>query len=358
MTAALAPVRLSEVLRVARLRGASDVHLCAGTYPVFRVDGVLEAEPTLVPSEEELAALASSMLSSRAMAALAEKGDATVTHRPEAGAIRVHAYRTARGTCLAIRLLAPAVPSLESLHLPPVVATFADKPHGLVIFAGPTGSGKSTSLAAVVDRINRTQARHVITIEDPIEYEHNPDRCLIDQRELGRDVQTFAEAIYGALRSDPDVILIGEMRDALTMHAALTAAETGHLVLTTLHTGDAAQTVDRIVGVFEGGAQEQIRLQLAQTLVGVVCTRLLPRASGQGRRSAAEVLIANDAVRNIIRDGKTHQIRNVISTSRQIGMQTLEAHLCDLIARREITLDAARLVTERPSELRLERTLT
>jgi twitching motility protein PilT len=346
-------VRLSEVLRVARLRGASDVHLCAGASPVFRVDGVLEAQPTLVPTEEELAALAASLLSPRIMDLLAEKGDATVTQRaPDAGTVRVHAYRTARGTCLAIRLLAPGVPSLESLHLPAAVATFADKPHGLVIFAGPTGSGKSTSLAAVVDRINRTQARHVMTIEDPIEYEHTPNRCVIDQREVGRDVQTFAAAIYGALRSDPDVILVGEMRDALTMHAALTAAETGHLVLTTLHTGDAAQTVDRIVGVFQGDAQEHIRLQLAQTLVGVVCTRLLPRASGQGRRSAAEVLIANDAVRNIIRDGKTHQIRNIISTSRQIGMQTLEAHLSDLIARREITLDAARLVTERPNELR------
>lgn len=360
MTAALAPVRLSEVLRVARLRNASDVHLCAGVSPVFRVDGVLEAQPTLVPTHEELSAMTASLLSSRALEVLAAEGDATVTQRAEdAGTVRVHAYRTARGTCLAIRLLPPAVPSLESLQLPAVVATFADKPHGLLIFAGPTGSGKSTSLAAVVDRINRTQARHIITIEDPIEYEHIANRCAIDQRELGRDVQTFAAAIYGALRSDPDVILVGEMRDAQTMHAALTAAETGHLVLATLHTGDAAQTVDRIVGVFQGDAQEQIRLQLAQTLVGVVCTRLLPRASGQGRRCAAEVLIANDAVRNVIRDGKTHQLRNIISTSRRIGMQTLEAHLSDLIARREITLDAARLVTERPDELSpSDRTLT
>jgi twitching motility protein PilT len=174
----------------------------------------------------------------------------------------------------------------------------------------------------------------------------------VNQRELGRDVPTYAQAVYGALRSDPDVMLIGEMRDPATMHAALTAAETGHLVLTTLHTGDAAQTVDRIVGVFEGDKQEQIRVQLTQTLVGVVCMRLLARAGGQGRRCAVEVLVANDAVRNIIRDGKTHQIRNIISTSRQTGMQTLEAHLSDLVARREISLDHARLVTERPDELR------
>jgi twitching motility protein PilT len=210
-------------------------------------------------------------------------------------------------------------------------------------------------MAATVDRINRTQARHVMTIEDPIEYEHRSNRSIINQRELGRDVQACAQAVYGALRSDPDVILIGEMRDPQTMHAALTAAETGHLVLTTLHTGDAAQTVDRIVGSFEGDKQEQIRIQLAQTLVGVVCMRLLQRAGGRGRRCAAEVLVASDAVRNIIRDGKSHQLRNVISTSRQTGMQTLEAHLSDLLARREISLEHARLVTERPDELRAER---
>jgi twitching motility protein PilT len=273
-------------------------------------------------------------------------------HVEEVGRIRVHAYRTTEGTSLAIRLLAPSIPSLESLHLPPIVSSFADRPHGIVIFAGPTGSGKSTAMAAILDRINRTQARHVITIEDPIEYEHRSNRSVVNQRERGRDVPTYAQAVYGALRSDPDVMLIGEMRDPATMHAALTAAETGHLVLTTLHTGDAAQTVDRIVGVFEGDKQEQIRVQLAQTLVGVVCMRLLPRASGQGRRCAVEVLVANDAVRNIIRDGKTHQIRNIISTSRQTGMQTLEAHLSDLVARREISLDHARLATERPDELR------
>ncbi|HKU66894.1 MAG TPA: PilT/PilU family type 4a pilus ATPase [Candidatus Baltobacteraceae bacterium] len=353
MTAALAPVRVSEVLRVARLRGASDVHLCAGVAPVFRVGGVLEEQPTVAPTEEEVNAVTASLLPARAMNTLASTGDATVTqHAGEAGSVRVHAYRTSRGTCLAIRLLATNIPSLESLQLPSVVSTFADKPHGLVIFAGPTGSGKSTSLAALVDRINRTQARHVMTIEDPIEYQHVSNRSLINQRELGRDVETFAEAIYGALRSDPDVILVGEMRDPQTMHAALTAAETGHLVLTTLHTGDAAQTVDRVVGVFNGDAQEQIRLQLAQTLVGVVCLRLVPRATGGGRRSAAEVLIASDAVRNVVRDRKTHQIRNIISTSRKSGMQTLEAHLSDLVARREITLDAARAVTERPDELR------
>lgn len=354
MTAALAPVRLTEVLRVARLRNASDVHLCAGAPPVLRVDGALEEQSTSVPTRDEIATLAQSLLHEKARDLLRVNGDATITqHLEEAGSVRVHAYHSSQGTCLAIRLLASSIPSVESLQLPPVVATLAERPHGLVVFAGPTGSGKSTALAAIIDRINHTQARHIMTIEDPIEYEHTSSRSVIHQRELGRDVASYAKGLRGALRSDPDVILLGEMRDAETMHAALTAAETGHLVLTTLHTGDAAQTVDRIIGAFEGNNQEQIRVQLAQTLIAVVCMRLLPRASGQGRRCALEVLLANGAVRNLIREAKTHQIRNVISTSRQSGMQTLEAHLSDLVARREIVLEHARLVSEHPDDLPL-----
>jgi twitching motility protein PilT len=353
MTAALAPVRLSEVLRLARMRNASDVHLCPGVAPLLRVDGALEAQQTLAPTADEIAAAATSILHREALGTLEECGDATISQRvDDAGSVRIHAYRTSAGISLAIRLLSAAIPSLESLQLPAVVSTLADAPHGLIIFAGPTGSGKSTALAAAIDRINRTQARHIVTIEDPIEYEHAPNRSMINQRELGRDVPTYAQAVYGALRSDPDVILIGEMRDPQTMRAALTAAETGHLVLTTLHTGDAAQTVDRIVGVFAGDLQEQIRLQLAQTLAGVVCMRLLPRANGRGRRAAVELLLANDAVRNTIREAKTHQLRNIIATSRQAGMQTLEADLCELIARREVTMEAARAVASRPDELR------
>jgi twitching motility protein PilT len=207
-------------------------------------------------------------------------------------------------------------------------------------------------MAAAIDRINRTQARHILTIEDPIEYEHRPIRSTITQRQIGRDVRDYSSAIHGALRSDPDVLLVGELRDATAMEAALTAAETGHLVLATLHTGDAAGSIDRIVSVFAGDAQEQIRTQLAQTLAAVVSLRLVPRASGQGRRSAAEVMVCSDAIRSLIRDGKSHQIRNVVTTSRESGMQTLEAHLSELVARREIDLDAARRVTDRPHEVR------
>lgn len=352
MTAALAPVRLNEVLSIARHRNASDVHLCVGTAPVLRVDGSLEAQPTLAPTKEEIQAVMASLLDTSALDNFERAGDSTATCEfDEVGTIRVHAYRTLSGIALAIRLLAPCIPRLDTLGLPPAVASLVERPHGLVIFAGPTGSGKSTALAALIDRINHTRARHIITIEDPIEYRHQPQRCTINQREIGRDVPTFAQAIYGALRCDPDVILVGEMREPQTMHAALTAAETGHLVLTTLHTGDAAQTVDRIVGAFEGDKQEQVRVQLAQTLVGVVCMRLAPRASGTGRSAAAEVLVANDAVRNLIRDGKTHQLRNIISTSRQAGMQTLETHLSEMVARCDVTLDAARLLTDRPDDL-------
>lgn len=353
MSAVLAPVRLIEVLHFARLRNASDLHLCAGSSPVMRIDGVLERQETVVPDVDEIEAIAAAMLPDGAYAELRKTGDTSVTYRDhQLGSIRVHAYRTSGRTSLSMRMLATSIPSVEALHLPSVVATFADRPAGLVIFSGPTGSGKSTALAAIVDRINRTQARHIITIEDPIEYQHRSERSLISQRQIGMDVPAFSDAIYGALRSDPDVILIGEMRDALTMHAALTAAETGHLVLATLHTGDAPQTIDRIIGVFAGDMQEQIRVQLAQTLQGVVCMRLVARARGAGRACAAEVLIATDAVRNMIREGKTHQLRNVISTSRQIGMQTLEAHLSDLVARREITLETAKAVTERVADVR------
>jgi twitching motility protein PilT len=301
----------------------------------------------------ELEAVASTLLNERARAIFEANGDVTVSYdSQEIGAVRIHAYRTARGITLAIRLLCKDIPSLESLHLPAAVEEFAQRSQGLVIFAGPTGSGKSTALAAIVDRINRSQSKHVVTIEDPIEYRHECGKSIVTQREIGTDVESYEAAIFGALRSDPDVILVGELREPETMHAALTAAETGHLVLTTLHTGDAPQTIDRIVGAFGGGLQEQMRIQLAQTLIGVVCLRLLPRLSAQGRRAAAEVMVVNDAVRSLIRDAKSHQLRNVIATNRTIGMQTLEMHLSELVSRREIPIEAARASCGHPSDIR------
>jgi twitching motility protein PilT len=359
MSVSFAPVRLVETLHIARTRNASDVHLAAGFPPVFRIDGELEAQATVAASADELAAIASSLLGEIAAARLEDAGDVTVAFDDDAiGSTRVHAYRTIDGVTLAIRLLRATIPSLESLHLPAAVERFTQYRQGLIIFAGPTGSGKSTALAAIVDCINRTQSKHIVTIEDPVEYRHRSARSIVTQREIGRDVESYAQAIYGALRSDPDVILVGEMRDPQTMHAALTAAETGHLVLTTLHTGDAPQTIERITGAFSGSVQQQIRMQLAQTLVGVVCMRLLPRAFADGRRAAVEILLANDAVRTLIRDAKSHQLRNAIATNRQSGMQTLEMHLSDLAAAGEITLADARGAASWPGEVRAPETAT
>ncbi len=353
MSAALASVRLEEVLRLARERGASDVHLCAGMTPVMRVDGALQDQDTVTLSSAEISEIVQTVLTPEEHLRLVETGDLTASLRNDSnGTLRIHVYLTACGPTVAIRLLPHHVPALETLALPRSFCSFASRANGIVLVTGPTGSGKSTAVAALIDRINRTQAKHIVTIEDPIEYEHRSDRSFVTQRQVTRDVRSFGEALSGALRSDPDVIVLGELRESATMLAALNAAETGHLVFATLHTGDAPQTIDRIVGSFGGDAQEQVRIQLAQTLIGIACLRLIPRAAAPGRVCAAELLIANDAVRSLIRDGKTHQLRNVISAGRQMGMQTLEAHISELLARREITFEAAQASTERPDEVR------
>ena len=353
MSDLLVPIRLAELLRLARSKNASDLHVAPNLLPVLRVDGRLEQFGTRT-SPHECALMSDELLDEVSRERLGEFGDATIAYRDaELGCFRIHAYRTREGVSFAMRLLALSIPTLESLHLPSAVAAFAQRQSGLVLFAGPTGSGKTTALAALIDRINRQDPRHIITIEDPIEYEHASYKAMVSQREVGRDVQSFAGALTGALRSDPDVILVGELRDAETMRAALTAAETGHLVFATLHTGDSPQTIDRIIDAFPSEAQTQVRVQLSQTLLAVVCLRLIPRLSGPGRRAAAEVLLGNDAVRNLIRDQKTHQVRNVIATSRQSGMQTLESHLSELVMRREISLEAAQAATDRPSDVRV-----
>ncbi len=261
--------------------------------------------------------------------------------------LRAHAFGTSAGCALAIRLLHETVPTLDSLHLPEVVRTLAAQDRGLIIISGPTGSGKSTSLAALVGEINTSGARRIVTIEDPIEYRFKSARSLITQREIGVDALSFSSAILGALRADPDVIMLGEMRDGETMRAALTAAETGHLVLTTLHTGHAVQTIDRIIDAFSGQEQGQVRAQLAHTLVAVVSQRLLPRKHERGRRAAVEILIVTDAVRAMIRDSRTHLIPNAMATGRHLGMQTLEHHLTELVFGNEVDRDAARRAGDR-----------
>ena len=275
-------------------------------------------------------------------------------HHPRYGAIRLHAFRGDGGIALSLRLLSSGVPSLESLGLPPVVASFADFPSGLVLFTGPTGSGKSTALAALINEINRKHARHIVTVEDPIEYRHRSVKSLIRQREIGRDGTSYGESLRGVLRADPDVILIGELRDAEVMSACLQASETGHLVLSTLHTSEAAETVARIVGVFEGGRQEQVRMQLAQSLQAIVSMRLVPDASGRGRRAACELLLNSPAVRSqLASPERALQIRNTIETSRKDGMQTLEMDLSRLVSERLVTYEAALSASDYPEQIRV-----
>lgn len=347
------PIRLREALRIARAAQASDVHLCAGMPLILRVDGLLEKQIGTVLSRDEIDEIVSYCFEEPKTRHLQRAGDATAAFEDaESGAVRIHGYLASHGCALAVRMLALKIPPLESLDLPAVVENLAQRRNGLVILSGPTGSGKSTALAAIVDRINRTAAKHIITIEEPIEYRHVADKSVISQREVGVDAESFGSAVTGALRSDPDIILLGEMRDRSTMTAALTAAETGHLVLGTMHTGSAAESVDRIVGSFEGAAQDEVRTQLASTLAAVVCVRLVRRKARPGRRIASEVLLATDAVRTAIRESKPHHLRNIIATARSSGMQTLEAHLNELVTRGEISYEAACNATDRFSDLR------
>jgi twitching motility protein PilT len=241
--------------------------------------------------------------------------------------------------------------TLEDLGLPPQLHELATKPRGLVLVTGPTGSGKSTTLAAVIDEINRTRSDHIMTIEDPIEFLHRHKRCLVNQREIGPDATSFAEALRGALRQDPDVILLGEMRDLETIATALTAAETGHLVFATLHTQDAPSTVDRLIDVFPGAQQEQVRVQIASTIQGIVTQTLVPTLDGNGRVAACEILLPDDAVRNLIRQGKVEQIYSVMQTGSNKGMQTLEQAFTDLVSRGVISQDVAMSRSSRPEQL-------
>jgi twitching motility protein PilT len=334
------------------VRRASDIHFGGGERPALRIDGrliVLDDEPL---PEAALVTFLEARFTPAAIRQLTETGSADAAGRDsDIGPHRIHAYRQLGGVRVVIRLLADVIPQLAELELPSVIGSFARAPQGLVLFTGPTGSGKTTALAAIIDAINRTAERNIITIEDPIEYVHTPIRSLIAHCEAGRDFVTYAAALRGILRADPDVILIGEMRDRETMAAALSAAETGHLVFATLHTNDAAQTADRIIDAFPSEAQSQIRSQLAAVLLATIGLRLVPRLCGTGRRAAAEILVATDAVRNMLREGRNHQLRNAIVTGRGAGMQTLESHLCELVARREIALDAARAVSSRPHDV-------
>jgi twitching motility protein PilT len=333
---------------------ASDLHITSGTPPTVRVRGSLvplEGLPNLTPTDTREIVYA--ILSSSQRQALETHWQLDFAYSvPGVGRFRVNTFFQRGTLAAAFRLIPSETVPIEQLGLPPVIRAFAKKPRGIVLVTGPTGSGKSTTLASLIDEINETRDEHILTIEDPIEFLHSHKRCIVNQRELGQDAPTFALGLKAALRQDPDVILVGEMRDQETIATALTAAETGHLVFATLHTQDAPQTVDRIIDVFPPAQQGQIRAQLAIGLQGIVTQTLLPTADGQGRCVAAEVLVPTAGVRNLIREGKTHQIYSLIQTGGEHGMQTMDASLAGLVRDGRITMALAESRSSQPVEMR------
>ena len=351
---------IEEAIRISResahAASTSDLHVEGNEPPWHRVDGAMQRMDLPVTEPESVRAFCETYLSKKECERLSGPlgaADGALLH-PSFGAVRIHAFRGENGLALSLRLLRDGVPELETLGLPRIVSTFADFPTGLVLFTGPTGSGKSTALAGLINEINKRYERHIVTVEDPIEYRHRSKHSLVRQREVGRDVSSYAESLRGVLRADPDVILVGELRDPDVMSACLAASETGHLVFSTLHTSEAAETVQRIVGVFEGGRHEQARMQLAQSLRAIVSTRLIPDASGHGRRPACEVLLNSPAIRaQLMSPEKTIQIRNTIETSRKDGMQTLEMDLSRMVNERLITYEAALAASDYPDQIRI-----
>ncbi len=345
--------KLAEIMMLAAQQGASDIHLSVGKHPTVRIDGnllPLTNEPVLTP--EMTAGLISVLLTPEQQDRLISEKEIDFAFSFEDRLrFRVNVYFQRGYLSAALRLIPTHIRTLEELNLPPILHEFTKYNQGFFLVVGPAGHGKTTTLAALIDEINHKRMDHIITIEDPIEYTFVQDRSLIDQREVGSDTLSFHRALRSVLRQDPDVIMIGEMRDPESIAIALTAAETGHLVFSTLHTNSASQTIDRIIDSFPANQQGQIRSQLAATLLGIVSERLVPRIRG-GRIPACEVMICNSAIRNLIREGKTYQIDLIIDTSSQEGMISLNRSLADLVRRREISLEQAENYSLNPSELR------
>ncbi len=333
---------IDRLLALAAQRGASDIVLVAGSAIALRVKGSLTPAAGKALSAEEIRSLLLPLLTARQAEEL--EGNRSLDFcfaRGQIGRFRAN-FHYQRGTLAAsIRLLPAQTPSLESLHLPAALAQLAERRQGLVLLTGPTGCGKTSTLAALLGLINTRRRDHIITIEDPVEYEHANHNSIVEQIEVGHDTPSFAQAVRAVLRQDPDVILVGEMRDAETMSAALTAAETGHLVLSSLHTNDTSQSISRILDIFPAGHQSQIRQQLSLALVAIVTQQLVPAADSVGRYPAVEILMATTAIRNLIRTGQDHQIRSHISTGRAEGMMTMEQSLAELVGSGRILRDAA-----------------
>lgn len=336
-------VRIEALLEQVIKFKASDLHIQVGLPPMLRVDGVLKAVPEVeVLNEEAVETLVFAILDEDQRQILLKDKEFDFSFAfGDLGRFRVNAFHEKGNLAAALRLIPNEIRSVEQLGLPPVINKFTEYPRGLVLITGPTGSGKSTTLASLVNKINTEKAAHIITIEDPIEYTHKSNKSVVVQREVHYDTYSFAAALRSSLREDPDVVLIGEMRDLETIASAITIAETGHLVFATLHTNSAAQSIDRMIDVFPPHQQPQIRAQLSNILMAICSQRLIP-AVGGGRVAAAEILIANPAVRNIIREGKTHQLEAVIQTGAEFGMQSMDKTLVSLIHGGTISYDEAR----------------
>src|SRR5919199_666317 len=349
----LSTISIDDLLEQMVARGASDLHVTVASPPAIRVRGEVERLDDFgVLDAESTQQLLYRILSTEQQKQLEIKRQLDFAHSiPGVARFRVNVFFQRETMGAAFRLIPTDIKTLEELGIPGSLHALADKPRGLVLVTGPTGSGKSTTLAALIDEINRKRHEHILTIEDPVEFVHRHKKCIVNQREIGPDTPSFPAALRAALRQDPDVILLGEMRDLETIGTAITAAETGHLVFATLHTQSAPSTVDRVIDAFPAAQQDQIRVQLAGTLEGVVTQALLPTADGKGRVPALEILFPNDAVRNLIRQGKVEQIYSVMQTGTEKGMQTMEQSLADLTLRRVVTKEIGMSRSSRPEQL-------
>ncbi|MDD3678841.1 MAG: type IV pilus twitching motility protein PilT [Patescibacteria group bacterium] len=336
-------LKIEKLLEIVVKENSSDLHLTVGVPPMIRVDGALKPITNAQPlTAKEVEGLIFSVVDDIQKDILLKDMEVDFSFAfGDVARFRANAYHQKGNLALALRLIPTEIRSLEELGLPKITNNFTEFPRGLVLVTGPTGSGKSTTLAAMVDKINKEKSMHIITVEDPIEYTHKNQRSVVEQREVHYDTRSFSAALRSILREDPDVVLVGEMRDLETIASAITIAETGHLVLATLHTNNAAQSIDRMIDVFPPHQQQQIRVQLSNILQAIVSQRLIP-AIGGGRVVASEVMIATPAVRNIIREGKTHQLDAVIQTGAEEGMQTMDRNLASLVKSGKITMEVAK----------------
>ena len=346
-------IEFGDIVKKILEEDASDLHISVGAPPTVRIKGRLEALAGPDLTAEDTREFIYSILTGDQRQKLESEWQIDFAYMvPNTARFRVNAYFQRGAIGAAFRLIPDKSKSIKELGLPKALNEFCNKPRGFILVTGPTGSGKTTTLAAMLDEINQSRSEHIMTIEDPIEFLHQHKSCIVNQRELGADAFSFSLALKAALRQDPDVILVGEMRDLETISTALTAAETGHLVLATLHTQDTPQTIDRVIDVFPPHQQQQVRVQLSVALQGIVTQQLLPSKDGTGRVVACEVLLPTSAVRNLIREGKTHQIYSVLQTGKSHGMQTMDAALAQLVTEGQISMELAESKSSTPTELR------